>query len=64
MEAPGQYGATIVVEEAQSLGIYMAAGSGQIGFIAVKDDERYFNSFKDMMFGYIPTLKDREFSFL
>lgn len=62
MEAPGSYGATIVVGEAQSLGIHMAAGSGQVGFIAVKDDEKYFNSLKDMMFGYTPTSQEGEFS--
>lgn len=62
MEAPGSYGATIVVGNLQSLGIHMAAGSGVAGFIAVKDDERYFNSFKDMMFGYTPTSVEGEFS--
>lgn len=62
MEAPGSYGATIVVGELQSLGLHMAAGSGQAGFIAVKDDERYFNSLKDMMFGYTPTIQPGEFS--
>lgn len=62
MEAPGSYGATIVVGELQSLGNHMAAGSGQAGFIAVKDDEQYFNGFKDMMFGYTPTSEPGEFS--
>lgn len=62
MEAPGSYGATIVVGDLQSLGVHMAAGSGQAGFIAVKDDERYFNSLKDMMFGYTPTSEEGEFS--
>lgn len=62
MEAPGAYGATIVVGDLQSLGLHMAAGSGQAGFIAVKDDERYFNSLKDMMFGYTPTSLPGEFS--
>jgi len=62
MEAPGNYGATIVVGELQSLGIHMAAGSGQAGFIAVKDDERYINNLKDMLFGYTPTSQEGEFS--
>ncbi len=62
MEAPGSYGATIVVGEGQSLGIHMAAGSGQLGFIAVKDDENYINSLKDMLFGYTPTTRPGEFS--
>ena len=62
MEAPGSYGATLVVGELQSMGLHMAAGSGQAGFIAVKDEERYFNSLKDMMFGYTPTSQPGEFS--
>jgi len=62
IEAPGQCGATIVVGEAQSLGVHMAAGGGQLGFIAVPDDTRYFNSLKDMMFGYTPTSVPGEFS--
>jgi len=51
-----------VVGEAQSLGVHMAAGGGQLGFIAVPDDTRYFNSLKDMMFGYTPTSVPGEFS--
>lgn len=62
MEAPGTYGATIVVGDIHSLGIHMSAGGGVAGFIAVKDDPKYFNSLKDMMFGYTPTLKEGEFS--
>ncbi len=62
MEAPGAYGATIVVGNLQSLGNHMAAGSGVAGFIAVKDDEKYINSLKDMLFGYTPTLEPGEFS--
>jgi glycine dehydrogenase subunit 1 len=62
MEAPGQLGATIVVGEAQSLGVHMQAGGGQLGFIAVPDEERYFNSLKDMLFGYTPTSEPGEFS--
>ena len=63
MEAPGNYGADFVVGELQPLGIHMAAGGGQAGFITVRDDERYINSLKDMFFGYTPTLKEGEFSF-
>lgn len=62
MEAPGKYGATIVVGDLHSLGLHMSAGGGVAGFIAVKDDEKYFNSLKDMMFGYTPTLREGEFS--
>lgn len=62
MEAPGSYGATIVVGEIHSLGLHMSAGGGVAGFIAVKDDADYFNSLRDMMFGYTPTLKEGEFS--
>lgn len=61
MEAPGAYGATIVVGNIQSLGIHMAAGSGVAGFTAVKDEERYINSLKDMIFGYSPTIVEGEF---
>ena len=62
MEAPGNYGATIVVGNIQSLGIHMGAGSGVAGFIAVKDDIRYINSLKDMLFGFTPTSEPGEFS--
>lgn len=62
MEAPGTYGATIVVGNLQSLGIHMNAGGGVGGFIAVKDEEKYINSLKDMIFGYTPTSEEGEFS--
>lgn len=62
VEAPGTYGATIAVGNLQSLGLHMGAGSGVGGFIAVKDDERYINSLKDMIFGYTPTSEEGEFS--
>jgi glycine dehydrogenase subunit 1 len=62
MEAPGAYGATIVVGNLQSLGIHMNAGGGVGGFIAVKDKIEYINSFKDMLFGYTPTSEPGEFS--
>ena len=62
LEAPGAYGATIVVGNLQPLGLHMGAGSGVGGFIAVKDEEKYINSFKDMIFGYTPTTEEGEFS--
>lgn len=62
IEAPGAYGATIVVGNIQSLGNHMSAGSGVAGFIAVKDEEKYINSLKDMLFGYTPTTQEGEFS--
>jgi glycine dehydrogenase subunit 1 len=62
MEAPGTYGASIVVGDIHSLGLHMSAGSGVAGFIAVKDDEKYINSLKDMLFGYTPTTEEGEFS--
>ncbi len=40
----------------------MSAGGGVAGYIAVKDEEKYINSLRDMMFGYTPTLKEGEFS--
>jgi glycine dehydrogenase subunit 1 len=62
MEAPGKYGASIVVGNLQSVGIHMNAGGGVGGFIAVKDKIEYINSFKDMLFGYTPTSEPGEFS--
>ncbi len=62
MEALALTAQRFIVGNLQSLGNHMAAGSGVAGFIAVKDDENYINSLKDMLFGYTPTLEPGEFS--
>ena len=60
---PSQYGSTITCGDAQTLGIHMNGGGGQIGFIATNDNMKYTSEFKDLMFGITDTNEKDEYGF-
>ncbi len=49
LEAPGCYGADIVVGDGQPLGVHMQCGGGTTGFVAVKDDETFINELPTLL---------------
>ena len=49
LEAPGNYGADLVVGELQPLGIHMNAGGGQAGFIASRDEPRFVDEYPSFL---------------
>lgn len=60
---PSDYGADIVVGTAQSLAIHMNCGSGTIGFIASRDEERYISEYPSYLLSMTDTVKDGEYGF-
>jgi glycine dehydrogenase subunit 1 len=63
MEAPGNYGATLAVGDIHSIGLHLAGGGGQAGFIACRDDMRYMGEFKELCTGLTETTVDGEYGF-
>ncbi len=60
---PARYGADIVVGDIQPLGMHMAFGSGQAGFIASRDEEAYVMQYPSRLFGITPTSVKGEYGF-
>jgi len=60
---PSNYGADIVCGDIQSLGMHMSYGSGQAGFIATRDEERYVMEYPSRLFGITRTSKEGEWGF-
>jgi glycine dehydrogenase subunit 1 len=60
---PAQYGADIVVGDLQSLGMHMAYGGGQAGFIATRDEPRFVMEFPSRLFGVTATSVEGEYGF-
>ena len=63
MEAPTEYGATIVCGDLHSLGIHQACGGGQAGFISTSRDPKYLNEYKDYMYGFCEPEEEGELVF-
>jgi glycine dehydrogenase subunit 1 len=49
LEAPGNYGADLVVGELQPLGMHMNGGGGQAGFIASRDEPRFVDEYPSFL---------------
>ncbi len=49
LEAPGNYGANLVVGELQPLGIHMNGGGGQAGFIASRDEKHVVDEYPSFL---------------
>lgn len=64
MEAPGNYGATIVCGDLHPLGIHMQAGGGVAGFIALPDDMAYLSNAKDLMISLTTTVEEGEVGYI
>ena len=63
MEAPGNYGATLAIGDIHTLGLHLAGGGMQAGFIACHDDMRYMSEFKELVTGLTETVVEGEYGF-
>lgn len=63
LEAPGNYGADLVVGELQPLGMHMNGGGGQAGFIASRDEARFVDEYPSFMVSVTRTEETGEFGF-
>jgi len=60
---PSDYGADIVVGNAQPLGVHMSYGGGLFGFIASRDEERYVAEYPSWLISIAETTKEGEYGF-
>lgn len=60
---PSHYGADIVCGDIQSLGMHMSYGTGQAGFIATRDEERFVMEYPSRLFGITKTAEEGEWGF-
>jgi len=63
LEAPGEYGADIIVGSTQPLGIPMSCGGGLGGFIATRDEPRYAYEYPTLMLSITETERPGEHGF-
>lgn len=63
LEAPTNYGATIVCGDLHSLGLHMACGNGQAGFISTMSEAKYLNEYKDFIYGFAEPEVEGEYVF-
>jgi glycine cleavage system P protein (glycine dehydrogenase) subunit 1 len=63
LETPSNYGADITCGEIQSLGMHMAYGGANGGFIASKDDEKIIQEYPSRLFGISKTEVEGEWGF-
>ncbi|MEL7563727.1 MAG: aminomethyl-transferring glycine dehydrogenase subunit GcvPA [Dehalobacterium sp.] len=63
MEAPANYGATLTIGDIHTLGLHLAGGGMQGGFIACFDDMKYMNEFKEMVTGLTETTLEGEYGY-
>ncbi len=54
LAAPADYGADLIVGEAQALGIHMMYSGGLVGFIASRDEPEYVAEYPNMMVSIAP----------
>lgn len=62
LEAPANYGADVTCGDIQGLGMHMAYGSGQAGFIASKDESQFIMNFPNHFYSLYENEKG-EFGF-
>jgi glycine dehydrogenase subunit 1 len=63
LSPPSDYGADIVVGNAQPLGIHMNYGGGLFGFIASRDEERYVAEYPSWLISIGATTEEGEYGF-
>jgi len=63
LEAPGAYGATIVVGDLQPLGLHLQFGGALSGFIATPDEEEYVAEYPTVIYGLTTTKVEGEYGF-
>lgn len=60
---PSDYGADIIVGNAQSLGVHMQYGGGAFGFLATRDEEKYVSEYPSWLISIAETIKEGEYGF-
>jgi glycine dehydrogenase subunit 1 len=63
LEAPANYGATLTVGDIHNLGLHLACGGAQAGFIACFDDMKYMMESKELVNGITETVEEGEYGF-
>ena len=63
LEAPGAYGADLVVGELQPLGVHMYCGGGVAGFIASRDEESIVMEHPSFLISISPATDQGQFGF-
>ena len=63
IEAPANYGATITVGDIHTLGLHLACGGANGGFIATFDDMKYMAETKELVHGLTETTVEGEYGF-
>jgi len=63
LEAPGNYGADIVVGDLQPLGMHMNGGGGQAGFIASRDEPRFVDEYPSFLISLTRARESGAFGF-
>lgn len=63
LEEPTRYGATIVCGDLHSLGLHLAFGGGQAGFISTNSSEKYLNEYKDFLYALAEPEVEGEYVF-
>lgn len=63
MEAPANYGATMVTGDIHSLGLHLTSGGAHAGYITVPDEMRYIQETKELVYGLVETEEEGELGF-
>jgi glycine dehydrogenase subunit 1 len=63
LEAPGNYGADLVVGDLQPLGMHMNGGGGQAGFIASRDEPRFVDEYPSFLISLTQVPESGAFGF-
>ena len=63
LEAPTNYGATIVCGDLHSLGLHLSCGSGQAGFISTMNQKKYLENYKDFIYSFVTPEVEGEYVF-
>lgn len=63
MEAPANYGATMVTGDIHSLGLHLTSGGAHAGYITVPDEMRYIQETKELVYGIVETEEPGELGF-
>ena len=63
LEAPPGYGATICCGDLHSLGLHLACGNGQAGFISTSAEAKYLLNYKDFIYGFCEPEVEGEYVF-
>lgn len=63
LEAPTNYGATIVCGDLHSIGLHLSCGNGVAGFISTMGHAKYLQNYKDFIYGFCEPEVEGEYVF-